>query len=215
MIIYEFKTNLRNKPLEVKNICTKECTITPPCDNIYEALTIYCESGPQQGHTCNNAIFDAFILDYNKTKKNNKNVWVYLQRVNFNNAFTGSTIKQEIKISRDILEIVNESKNTREECCNLDVFLIGAPRPLENNKELPYEDTEGIYLPPIGEDSFLLEGTAGGGAHTNIVLTRVTKDSDGTVLAKPFIWQGETPINLCTGLDDPNNSDSDPIEIVR
>jgi len=86
MIIYGFKIPNRDAP-ELLNVCTQACPPKiDPCANIYEALTVECNAGPAQGHICNDAIFDAYILDFPATFEKGKNVWIYLQRTNFNNA---------------------------------------------------------------------------------------------------------------------------------
>jgi hypothetical protein len=204
MIIYEFKYPAQNPP-DLLNVCTQDCPPPiDPCNNIYEALTVECNAGPAQGHTCNDALFDAYILDFPATTEKGKNVWIYLQRTNFNNA-AGSgqsgQVYHTIKISKEIVEQANRTKDEREECCNLNLTLIAAPFPTALT--LPYEADNEIYMPPIGSDAYTVGPRQRARVHNNIVSTKVMRDSDGLVLSPTFIWQGVTPIDLCIGLEGP------------
>lgn len=225
MIINEFR-NIPEDPFTLLNICRKCGPKINPCDNIYEALTVNVSAGPAQGHSCNRAIFDAFILDYLQTQELGKNVWRYIRRTNFNNrpppAGQGSQVTYDIELTQELVQTVNAGKEGRESCCILDLKLVPGPWPAPIT--LPYESVEptvegmeafgnGIYLPPIGQESIQIGTRTARSVHNNIVRTTITRVSDGVVLATPFQWQGEQPINLCLGFDDPDLS-RDPFEIV-
>lgn len=202
MIINQFRYPIYNNPPQLLNVCTKACAERiDPCDNIYEALDIVCSAGPAQGHVCNDALFDAFILDYPESLRQQKNVWIYITRTNFNNEFSGNTITVTIQLSKELVALVNRLKDTREECCNLNVALFPAPYP--NNITLPYDDGSTIFLPSLDENiSKTLTARPRSRVHDNIVSTQVYRVSDGILLAN-FIWQGDRPIDLCVALEGP------------
>ena len=209
MIINQFRYPIYNNPPQVLNVCTKACPERiDPCDNIYEALDIVCSAGPAQGHICDDALFDAFILDYPSSLKEQKNVWIYIRRTNFNNVNSpppgfkrGDQITLTIQLSKQLVEMVNRLKDIRAECCNLNLALFPAPYP--NSITLPYDDGSAVFLPSIDENiSKILIARPRSRIHDNIVATQVYRVSDGTKLAD-FIWQGDKPIDLCVALEGP------------
>lgn len=210
MIINEFRYTVATAPA-ILNVCTKACPPKiDPCDNIYEALNVVCSAGRSQGHVCDDALFDAFILDYPESQLKQKNVWIYIRRTNFNNGSnpapgfnSGDTITLTIELTKEIVERVNRTKNIRAECCNLNLALFPAPYP--SDIQLPYEDDSGIYLPALDPNiSKTLSKRPRSRIHDNIVSTQVYRVSDGVLLAN-FIWQGDKPIDLCVALEGPGD----------
>lgn len=202
MIINELRY-VSGIPPVVDEYCTVDCgsdELGDACSNIYESLTVYCSSGPEQGHVCNNACFDAYILDFGESQRKNKDVLIYLQRADFNNSPAGDTIKITIPITKEVVQKANAAKKTVENCCVLDLILLPSPSRFEQERTLPYEDSKYIYMPPVGSESYVVPNSIGSNDHENIVLTRVVRDSDGQVLAPSFIWQGAAPIDICVGL---------------
>ena len=225
MIIEEFR-NPQEDPFSLLNICAECGPKINPCDNIYEALTVRVSAGPAQGHRCNRAIFDAFILDFLQTQERGKPVWRYIRRTNFNNnpppPGQGNQVEYDIELPQELVESVNAGKQGRENCCLLDIKLVPGPWP--SPITLPYEAEEvtevgmtefgtDIYLPPLGQDSMILATRTGLSVHNNIVNTAVFRTSDTVLLAPPFTWQGQKPIDLCVGFDNPDLS-RDPIKVV-
>ena len=140
MIINKFR-NPQEDPFSLLNVCKKCGPKINPCDNIYEALTVRVSAGPAQGHTCNRAIFDAFILDFLQTQERGKPVWRYIRRTNFNNTppplGQGRQVTYDIELPQELVESVNAGKQGREDFCLLDIKLVPGPWPVPIT--LPYE----------------------------------------------------------------------------
>ena len=210
MIIEEFIPAARDEPPNILNICRQDCAPKiNPCDNIYDALTVRCSAGRAQGHICDDAIFDAYILLWEETQLRGKDVWEYVQKANFNNRRSGATITVSIELSTELVTRANGGKAERGDCCNLSLALFPSPYP--SSIALPYEDERGIFVPPFGSDSYIVSGRRADRVHNNIVKTTVLRNSDGLILAPPFIWQGAGAIDLCVGLVPPEQPPENPV----
>ena len=205
------------------------------CRNIYEALEITIQASEDiEGHSCNDAEFDVYIKWFEESEKRGKNVWIFVDRVNFNNGrdnpgeahaavcdngkygyeSSGCLITKTIILSQELVEIANKGKdfsNDRRVCCALDLTLIGSHFPNtqpyfsgEQNPTLPLELSSDVYLPPIGEQTWTLYPRTTTRVHENVTMTSIIRISDGYLIRPASLWYGADVLDVCQGLAPPS-----------
>jgi len=205
------------------------------CRNIYEALEITIQASEDiEGHSCNDAEFDVYIKWFEESEKRGKNVWIFVDRVNFNNGSSnpgeahaavcdngnygyessGCLITKTIILSQELVEIANKGKdfsNDRRVCCALDLTLIGSHFPNtqpyfsgEQNPTLPLEVSSNVYLPPIGEQTWTLYPRTTTRVHENVTMTSIIRISDGYLIRPASLWYGADVLDVCQGLAPPS-----------
>lgn len=209
MIIDEFIAYSGNPP-PIENLCPEGCS--DPCSNIYEPLRVNLSAS----HGCNDAEFDCYIRLYQESIKRNKDVWLYITRLNLNttdhNRPDGDNpALAQFDLTADIVETANQGKeNDRQLCCSLPLKLIACHFPgsepyFENGSvSLPLENSTDLYLPPLDSPNGIgLQNRNKTRIHTNIINTTVTRLSDGQILIPGTIWYGGIELDLCKALTDP------------
>jgi hypothetical protein len=215
MIIEEFRQYQNNPPV-LANFCSQECV--NPCDNIYEPLRLELSAN----HGCNDAEFDCYIKLFAESQALLKNVWLYVTRLNFNTSEKGNPALATINLTKSIVERANLGKaesRDRGVCCNLDIKAFGCHFPnsvpynvSDQTISLPFSTDTDIYLPPLEQETYILENRNRARIHDNIISTTIIRESDGVVLVDGKIWYGGLELDLCKELTNPG--DTGPVRPV-
>ena len=107
-----------------------------PCNELYRGLTInLCADGTcAPGHSCNDAEFCLFILDFKKSNETGQKHWIFLTRANLNSGGDvgfGNADGSEtdfVDVPKDVIEYASQGKAT-EQCCWIEFLYVGAPYP--------------------------------------------------------------------------------------
>jgi hypothetical protein len=98
-----------------------------PCDALYRGLIINLCADNQcaPGHSCNDAEFCLFILDFKKSNETGQKHWIFLKRANLNSS---GTERDSVDVPAEVIEYANQGKVSAQ-CCFIEFLYVGAPFP--------------------------------------------------------------------------------------
>lgn len=116
------------------------------CSAIYTSLRINLDASDDvaPGHSCCDAEFCLFLLDFQQTNITGQDHWIFLGRANLNSAFCDSKNSppeiDDIYVGGNLLEEASLGK-TPQQCCELKFLYLGAPFPESFDIKTSYSES--------------------------------------------------------------------------
>jgi len=184
------------------------------CSAIYTSLRINLDASDDAapGHTCCDAEFCLFLLDFQKTNTTGQDHWIYLGRANLNSYFCSRKNSppeiDDIYVGGDLLEEASLGK-TPQQCCELKFLYIGAPYPESFDIKTSYSESvnlDGTYdnrfrtnygpVKSIGLD-VTIEPRNTGRVHGDITIVTVYDGNEQILKRERFNAQSTKIVNVC------------------